>query len=49
MDPDTYLIAKAVPEIDTLIPPKKKKAQFEQQQTTCPQRTCQRLAKDFMP
>jgi hypothetical protein len=25
MDPNTYLIAKAVPEIDTLIPPKKKK------------------------
>jgi hypothetical protein len=49
MDPDTYLIAKAVPEIDTLIPPKKKKAQLEQQRTTCPQRTCQRLAKDFMP
>jgi hypothetical protein len=26
MDPNTYLIAKAVPEIDTLIPPKKKKS-----------------------
>jgi hypothetical protein len=31
MDPDTYLIVKAVPEIDTLIPPQKNKAQFEQQ------------------
>jgi hypothetical protein len=45
MDPNTYLIAKAVPEIDTLIPPKKKKLSLNNNKPI----VHKGLAKDFMP